>query len=144
MGWETRLTTTLYFNRQTYDSLYKVENALEETNNMISYFENKLKNLATITEPKKFCEDDQDPLWWVQNETKEALEELEELYIDRFKLQCLKDGWKSCHTENDEPIHPPKEFCNGEYGECSYIDGDFILTKAEEEAERKELYGEET
>ena len=144
MGLETRLTTTLYFNKQTYDALYKVENALEETNNMISYFENKLKNLVTITEPKKFCEDDQDPLWWIQNEAKEALEELEELYINRFKLQCLKGDWKSCHTEDNEPIHPPKELCNGEYGECSYIDGDFILTKAEEEAERKELYGEES
>lgn len=144
MGWETRLVTTLYFNRQTYDALYKVENALEEIENSITFYENKLKSLVTITEPKKFCEEDQDPLWWLQNETKEALEELEDLYVEQFKLQCLKENWEDCHTSDGDPIHPPKEFRNGKYDECSYIDGDFILTKAEEEAEKKELYGEES
>lgn len=52
MGWETRLVTTLYFNRQTYDTLYKVENALEEIENSITFYENKLKSLVIITEPK--------------------------------------------------------------------------------------------
>jgi hypothetical protein len=133
MSWETRLVTTMSFNRKTYDCLGTVENDLEEVQDMIKYFKNKIISLAMITEPKKFCEEDQDPLCWLQHETEECLNELETLYTEEYKLLCLKDNWETCHTKEGEPIHPPKEFCNGEYGDCAYIDGDFILTNAEKQ-----------
>lgn len=133
MTWETRLTTTISFNRATYDSYYRVESDLEDINDSIDFFTKKLQNLACITEPKKFCEEDQDPMWWLQHQVEECLEELSDLYVQRFKLNCLKEDWETCHTKEGEPIHPPKEFCNGKYGDCAYIDGDFILTKEERE-----------
>lgn len=144
MSWETRLVTTMSFNRKTYDCLGTVENDLEKVQDMIKYFRNKIISLAMITEPKKFCTEDQDPLCWLQHETEDCLNELETLYTEEYKLLCLKADWTTCHTEKGEPIHPPEEFCNGEYGDCAYIDGDFILTKAEQEQQRKEIYGEES
>lgn len=145
MGWETRLTTTLSFNRKTYDTIGQVNSDLDEVKDMIKYYRNKLIGLVMMTEPKKFCGEDQDPMWWLQHEAEECMDELDDLYTEEFKLFCLKNDWKTCHTEDNEPIHLPKQMCNSEWsGECAYIDGDFILTKDEKEAERKELYGEET
>jgi len=141
MSWETRYTTTLYFSRQTYDTKCSVEDALEDIRESINYYENKLRHLTTITEPKKFCNEEDDPMLWLQSETNECLTTLSDLYVDQFKLQCLLNGWESCHTKDGDPIHPPKEFCNAdEYqNECSYIDGDFILTKEEKQKDREEL-----
>lgn len=132
MGWETRFTTTLTFNKETYDSLYKVEDDLEDVNDTIRIIETRLRNLVMMTEPAKFCPKDYDPLNWLEHETKECLEELKSLYVNRFMLSCLKNDWNQCHTENGEPIHPPKEICN-EQGDVAFIDGDFILTEKEKE-----------
>ena len=133
MGWSTRLTTTMEFNRRTYDCLGTVEHDLNEVQDSIKYFKNKLLGLVMMTEPKKFCDEDQDPMCWLQHEAEDCFEALEEAIVDEYKLYKLKEDWDTCHTKDGEPIHPPKEFCNGEYEDCAYIDGDFILTKEERE-----------
>ncbi len=145
MGWETRLTTTITFNRKTYDNIGEVQKDLSDVKDMIKYYRNKLLSLVMITEPKKFCEKDQDPMMWLQNEAEECIDELDSLFTEEYKLYQLKNDWDTCHTKEGDPIHPPKEFCNGKWsGECGYIDGDFILTKAEQEQQRKEIYGKES
>ena len=137
MAWYTEYTTKLWFNRKTYDNLSVVENDLEEIEDFICCTEKDLNDLAMITEPKKFCGEDEDPMAWIQVKVRECLEELRSLYVDRFKLQCLRDGWDHCHTKDGDPIHPPKELMNVDGYDCSYIDGDFIYTK-EEKNEQKE------
>ena len=135
MGWETNLMVHLRYNRKSYQSKYEVERDLEDVNDMIKYHSNKLQSLAMMTEPKKFMEEDADPLQWVSNEVRESLEELEEYYIDKYKLEMLLEYWDKCHTKEDEPIHAPE----GIGWDDAYIDGDFILTKEEKEKQKKDL-----
>lgn len=132
MGWETRLTTTIHFNRESYNSLSGVKECLEEVDFLIESYEDKLKALAFMTDPKKLCNSEDDPIYWIRCEVNEALEELRELYINKFKLQCLIDDWDKCHTKDGDPIHLP-EGVGDEYGDCAFIDGEFILTKKEKE-----------
>lgn len=139
MAWYTAYTTKLWFNRKTYNDLSIVLDDLEEIEGLISCCEKDLNDLAMITEPKKFCEEDADPMAWVQIKVGECLEELRSLYIDRFKLQCLRDGWDYCHTEDGDPIHPPKELMNVDGYDCSYISGDFIYTKEEKNERAKSM-----
>ena len=135
MGWETNLMVRLRYNRKSYQSKYEVERDLEDVNDMIKYHSNKLHSLAMMTEPKKFMEEDADPLQWISNEVRDSLEELEEYYIDKYKLEMLLEYWNKCHTKEDEPIHAPE----GIGWDDAYIDGDFILTKEEKEKQKKDL-----
>ena len=135
MGWETNLMVHLRYNRKSYQSRYEVERDLEDVNDMIKYHSNKLQSLAMMTEPKKFMEEDADPLQWISNEVRDSLEELEEYYIDKYKLEMLLEYWDKCHTKEDEPIHAPE----GVGWDDAYIDGDFILTKEEKEKQNKDL-----
>lgn len=135
MGWETNLMVRLRYNRKSYQSKYEVEIDLEDVNDMIKYHSNKLHSLAMMTEPKKFMEEDADPLQWISNEVRDSLEELEEYYIDKYKLEMLLEYWNKCHTKEDEPIHAPE----GIGWDDAYIDGDFILTKEEKEKQKKDL-----
>ena len=135
MGWETNLMVHLRYNRKSYQSKYEVERDLEDVNDMIKYHSNKLYSLAMMTEPKKFMEEDADPLQWISNEVRDSLEELEEYYIDKYKLEMLIEYWDKCHTKEDEPIHAPESIG----WDDAYIDGDFILTKEEKEKQKKDL-----
>ena len=139
MAWYTEYTTKLWFNRKTYNDLSIVESDLDEIDKLIRCNEKDLNDLAMITEPKKFCGKDEDPMAWIQIKVEECLEELKSLYIDRFKLQCLRNGWQYCHTEDGDPIHAPKELMNMKGYDCSYIDGDFVFTKKEKYEKEKSL-----
>lgn len=124
MGWETSLLTHIRFHKQTYNSLYEVENAYEEADKMVKYMESKLQNLAMMTEPKKFCDEEDDPMSFIQCECSNCLEELEIALIDRYKLGLLIDSWKKCHNEEGLAIPDPE----GIDWEDSFLEGDFVKT----------------
>lgn len=121
MGFGTTLYTDIYFNRETYNYLIDVERDLEETNNLINVIEKDLEGLALITEPKKFCEEGQDPLWFLQSKVKDNLEELNELYVKRYKLSLLIDAWEKCHNEKGLAIPAPSEI-----RDKAFLSGDFV------------------
>lgn len=133
MGWATYLWTDITYNRQTYNSKSEVYSSLDEENNMIKYLEQKLKDLAVMTEPKKFCPEEDDPLAWVMNSVKETLEELEESYIERFKLDLLLENWDKCHNEEGYAIERPENVS----WDASYLEGDFIEHGKEEEEDKE-------
>lgn len=135
MGWETRLRTNIIYNRQTFRHEYEVRESLDETNDLIRYHEDKLKFLSAMTEPQKYC-GEESPEFYVTNTLKECLDELENLYVDRFKLELLLDRWSSCHDEEGYPIHCPDKDCAAK----SYIDGDFIYSKSEEHERKLGMY----
>lgn len=130
MGWCTDLFCNISYNRKTYNSKYDVEQDLEEVNNMIKYFTNKLRNLAFMTEPQKLlnCKDcegfDLNPADVVNQEFDEALEGLEEYLYKKFALDYLIDNWENCHNEEGLAIGPPE----GISWNTAYLDGDFVRT----------------
>lgn len=91
---------------------------------MIKFNEEVLKELALITEPGKLLhlEEGEDPIDKIRRMVRDSLEELEEYYIERWKLEILKDNWSHCHDKDGLAINPP---------ECAvwpnaYLDGDFV------------------
>lgn len=123
MPWRTTLYTGISFDRVTYDTKYKVEEALSEVNDSIKKYESDLKNLIFITEPKKFCEEEESPLYWLSNEADNILTELKRLYIERFKLNLLFDNFDLAYDKHKKQFKP---LPNGFDCDDAYIDGDYI------------------
>lgn len=123
MGWETRLFTSITYNRKTYNHKYEVESDIEQLDDLINLCKNRLRNLVMITEPQKFC-GEEDPLYYLENNYSEIVEELEEYIIDRHRLHILLGSWDDCHNKEGLAINPPDNIGF----DTSYLDGDFVLT----------------
>lgn len=79
MSWETRLFTSIEFNRATYNDKYDVESDLDESN----------------------------PYLEITNEYEQQLDFLKELLIKKYKLCILLNEWDNCHDINGLAINPP-------------------------------------
>lgn len=134
MGWGTYLVTPMYFSKETYRTKYEVEIALKNARDKINDYKNRLKNLAFMTEPKKFCpEDTYSPLNWIEDELSEIFEELEWAYTDEYKLSVLYEAWDRCHDDKGNAIVPDKplkvwdmDFCGGDFISEVYPDGTHV------------------
>lgn len=122
MGWSSNLFCNINFNRETYNSKYEVENKIEELENSIKNAKEMIKSLVLITEPKKFCSEDNDPLFWIQHTTDEWIELLEENTIELYKLNLLLENWENCHNKEGLAIYPPETI----RWDTSFLCGDFI------------------
>ena len=125
MGFQTDLFTTLTFSRETFNSRYDVEEQLNDTEKLIKHYENKLYSLGVMTEPKKYCGDEEDPLAFINVEIKSTLEELKDCYIDQYKLELVLETWDKTHDADGYAIKRPDNLP----WDASYIDGDFIRHK---------------
>lgn len=126
MGWQTDLFCNLTFNRQTFNDVSEVDDKIAEITEYIKYNEGILKELAFMTEPQKLfhLDDEEDPIDRIRRMVKEAIEELEDSYIERWKLEILRDNWKYCHNEEGLAINPPEDMD----WRTAYLDGDFVKT----------------
>lgn len=128
MGWSTELFCNISFNKETYNTIYKVEEDLEESERLIKYYINRLRELALITEPSKMfnCKDcggyDLDPVDIISTKFDEYINELNGEYYKCFKLRYLKENWDKCHNEDGNAITPPDNI----HYDSAFIDGDFI------------------
>lgn len=129
MSWETRLYTSIHYNRKTYETLGQVQSDIQDCEDGIARCKKRLMELAIITEPAKFAGEDADPLTWMENEVEEQVELLTEYQTELTDLYKLEEAWDRCHTSDGEPIHEPEDMA----WNTAYINGDFILTKAEKE-----------
>ena len=125
MGWSTELFCNIHFNRQTYNSKYEVESQLEEVNNWITTLKEKLRDLAIMTEPRKYCDEEtQNPYYFVVNQFQDCITELEDSIIEKYKLELLLDNWDDCHNKEGLAINPPDGF---RY-DTAFLSGDFVKT----------------
>lgn len=126
MGWETTLYTGISYMKETYDSKYKIEDDLEDIKRYISINETRLKSLAFITEPKKYCGEDEDPTFWLENEAQESLEELRRLYVEKYKLELLLENFDVAYNKETGLF---KALPDGFGCDDAYIKGDFIKSE---------------
>lgn len=128
MGWSTDLFCNIYFHKETYNTIYQVENRIEELEEAIKRYKEKLKSLAYITEPRKFCEPEDDASCWLSGEVDQTIEFFEEDLIELYKLNLLKDNWDKCHNDKGLAIPPPKDV----HWDSAFLNGDFIETVKDE------------
>lgn len=122
MSWSTELFCNISFKRESFNSIHEVQNRIDELERMISNIKSYIKNLVMITEPKKFIDDEYDPVVYFTNECEAQFEELKEYTIELFKLNILLNEWSNCHNEKGLAIYPPENIDS----DTAYLCGDFV------------------
>lgn len=124
MGWCTDALIHVEFNRTTFNTRYDVEKYIEEKKDELEIAKKTLRQLAFMTEPKKFCDENADPSWWVQHELDDAIEIIE---INSYWIGIAQDvlnGWDQSHHKNGKAydLHWDR------FDEMQRINGDFVET----------------
>ncbi|MCH5167828.1 MAG: hypothetical protein J1F35_08115 [Erysipelotrichales bacterium] len=122
MSTYTNALIHVWFSNETFDKKYKVEDFIRERNEDIESAKEIIQRLVWMTEPKKFCDDDESPEYYVSNNLKYALEELEKNCIDKYLAEKILEGWDYTHNENGEAIGEKDQ----DMDEMQRISGDFI------------------
>ena len=94
MGWETNVITQISFNKESYDSIYKVEEEIDFCNKRIQEIVNKLMIYSTSRPQDILLNREEATLETIQEEVEDMLDLLEEYFIKRSDLEALKDNFK--------------------------------------------------
>lgn len=94
MGWETNVITQISFNKETYDSIYKVEEEIDFCNKRIQEIVNKLMIYSTSRPQDILLNRGEATLEDIQEDVEDMLDLLEEYFIKRNDLEALKDNFK--------------------------------------------------
>ena len=94
MGWETNVITQIVFNKETYDSIYKVEEEIDFCNRRIQEIGNKLMIYSTSRPQDILLNREEATLETIQEEVEDMLDLLEEYFVKRSDLRALKNNFK--------------------------------------------------
>ena len=94
MGWETNVITQISFNKETYDSIYKVEEEIDFCNKRIQEIVNKLMVYSTSRPQDILINRGEATLEDIQEEVEDMLDLLEEYFVKRSDLRALKNNFK--------------------------------------------------
>ena len=93
MGWQTDVLTQIVFNKENYNSVYEVENSIDEEKTLITNLKEDLLALA-VSRPSDWLINNEDmDLSSLKNDAKGKLELLEECIIKVYELECLKKNF---------------------------------------------------
>ena len=124
MGWCTDALIHVEFNRTTFNTKYDVESYIDDKKEELEIAQKTLQQLAFMTEPKKFCDEDADPTWWIQHELDEALETIETNSYLIGIAQSVLEGWDKSHHENGMAYDLPQD----QFDQSQRVNGDFVKT----------------
>ena len=94
MSWETNVITQISFNKETYDSIYKVEEEIDFCNKRIQEIVNKLMVYSTSRPQDILLNRGEATLEDIQEEVEDMLDLLEEYFVRKNDLEALKDNFK--------------------------------------------------
>ena len=94
MGWETNVITQISFNKEAYDSIYKVEEEIDFCNKRIQEIVNKLMIYSTSRPQDILLNREEATLETIQEEVEDMLDLLEEYFVKRSDLRALKNNFK--------------------------------------------------
>ena len=94
MGWETNVITQISFNKETYDSIYKVEEEIDFCNKRIQEIVNKLMIYSTSRPQDILLNREEATLETIQEDVEDMLDLLEEYFVKRSDLEALKNNFK--------------------------------------------------
>ena len=94
MGWETNVITQITFNKETYDSIYKVEEEIDFCNKRIQEIVKKIMIYSTSRPQDILLNRGEATLETIQEDVEEMLDLLEEYFIRKNDLEALKDNFK--------------------------------------------------
>lgn len=93
MGWQTDVITQLVFNKETYNSIYEIEEEIESNNKCIQNIKDELYVMAIARPEDLLIHNEEMDLLGLQRNVKDKLDLLEECIIDNYKLELLKENF---------------------------------------------------
>ena len=118
-------TVKIDFCYKTYNSKREVEIDLDTEKYAISKASTKIRELALMTEPNKFFNNEANIYNQLTEEVDSLLNEIKDRTVNVIRLNLLLSKWDECHNEQGLGIDPPE---NLELNK-SYIKGDFVYTQ---------------
>ena len=104
MGWETNVITQIVFNKETYDSIYKVEEEIDFCNRRIQEIGNKLMIYSTSRPEDILLNKKEDTIENIQEDVRDMIYLLQEYFVKRYALEALKNNFKCVDGEDiDNP-----------------------------------------
>ena len=94
MGWETNVITQISFNKETYDTMYKIKDDIDFCNKRIQEIVNKLMIYSTSRPQDILLNREEATLETIQEEVEDMLDLLEEYFVKRSDLRALKNNFK--------------------------------------------------
>lgn len=94
MGWETNVITQIVFNKETYDSIYKVEEEIDFCNRRIQEIGNKLMIYSTSRPEDILLNKREDTIENIQEDVRDMIYLLQEYSVKRYALEALKNNFK--------------------------------------------------
>ena len=94
MGWETNVITQIVFNKETYDSIYKVEEEIDFCNRRIQEIGNKLMIYSTSRPEDILLNKKEDTIENIQEDVRDMIYLLQEYFVKRYALEVLKNNFK--------------------------------------------------
>ena len=94
MGWETNVITQISFNKETYDSMYKVEEEIDFCNKRIQEIVKKIMIYSASRPQDILLNREEATLETIQEDVEEMLDLLEEYFVRKNDLEALKDNFK--------------------------------------------------
>ena len=94
MGWETNIITQIVFNKETYDSIYKVEEEIDFCNRRIQEIGNKLMIYSTSRPEDILLNKKEDTIENIQEDVRDMIYLLQEYFVKRYALEALKNNFK--------------------------------------------------
>lgn len=91
MGWGTDFKADIFLNRQTFANKFEVEEAIREKTNDIIQNEMLMLGYAMAT-PKDIFPNSDDVAFDVKIAVGDVLENLEELYVSKYKLSLYLES----------------------------------------------------
>ena len=94
MGWETNVITQISFNKESYDSMYKVEEEIDFCNKRIQEIVNKLMIYSTSRPEDILLNKKEDTIENIQEDVRDMIYLLQEYFVKRYALEALKNNFK--------------------------------------------------
>ena len=94
MGWETNVITQIVFNKETYDSIYKVEEEIDFCNRRIQEIGNKLMIYSTSRPEDILLNKKEDTIENIQEDVRDMIYLLQEYFVKRYALEARKNNFK--------------------------------------------------
>ena len=137
MSFGTTIYCGIYLSRKCFENKEQIEDEIETARKMQTTAKKQLYALACMTEPQKFCNEEQRPQDYIDSEFATWIEEFAELTNELYDLELLLDNWDKAtvikREDDGATVTYARRWPEGlEYG-SAFVCGDYLLEEKNED-----------
>ena len=108
----------------------ELKEAIKDCEDTMKYIKERLKTYIFMTEPSKFIPADESPMYYLDREFNELMDDYDSEYAKLIRLWEFENAWDDCHDANGKAILPVnplelkrRDYMGGDYMEAILEDG---------------------